>query len=147
MDSIPFAEIEPGTQKFVLIKVQHDGQKKLVVRGFRSAYYHNDVFTASKSEIKAALPGALVNCKGGGRIRHRAPGSEPEKDGDDGDDDNGVDIPPPMRELCASRCPSIAVFGHSLGFGRADHLLVVDALKKHFRSYSDDAIAFSNEGY
>jgi Janus/Ocnus family (Ocnus) len=121
------------------------GDKQLVVRGFKSAFYHNDVFTASKSEIKAALPGAIVECKGGGRITHRAPGSEVEVDKDD--EDAGVERPRAVKELCACKCPSIAVFGHSLGFGRADHSLAVEALRNHFSSYPPENIQFFNEGY
>uniref|UniRef100_A0AC35TU76 Sex-regulated protein janus-A n=1 Tax=Rhabditophanes sp. KR3021 TaxID=114890 RepID=A0AC35TU76_9BILA len=55
-----------------------------------------------------------LNCPGGGRIIH-----DPE-------------------------AKKILVFGYSVGYGRGDHQMAVDILKKEYEDYD---ITFSNEGY
>lgn len=54
-------------------------------------------------------------CVGGGRIRH-----EPDK-------------------------KSILVYGYSQGYGKADHSITVELLKKKYPDYA--SITFSNDGY
>ncbi|PIC51849.1 hypothetical protein B9Z55_002196 [Caenorhabditis nigoni] len=61
-----------------------------------------------------ASSGLKLKCVGGGRIKH---------------DDSGKDI---------------LVYGYSQGYGRADHQIAVDILK---RKYTDYHIDFSNDGY
>lgn len=59
--------------------------------------------------------GLDCECMGGGRIRH-----EPDK-------------------------KAILVYGYSQGFGKADHSITVDLLKKKYPDY--DKITYSNDGY
>ncbi|XP_065918188.1 14 kDa phosphohistidine phosphatase-like [Dysidea avara] len=40
---------------------------------------------------------------------------------------------------------NILVYGYSMGFGRADHTIAVEKLKKHYPDYNQ--ITFKNEGY
>lgn len=122
LDDVPDVDIDPeGTFKYVLIRVRHDGKEKYIVRGYEDCGYHADVF----ARTKASLAGIGVtideykDCPGGGRIRH-----EPDTDGG-----------------------TILVYGYSVGFGRADHRIAVDILRKEFSSYRPENISFSNDGY
>ncbi|WKX92149.1 hypothetical protein Q1695_010293 [Nippostrongylus brasiliensis] len=63
---------------------------------------------------EAAGPNYKLKCLGGGRIRHEDDAKE------------------------------ILVYGYSQGYGRADHSVAVDILKKRYPDYK---ITFSNEGY
>ncbi|KAF6022392.1 PHPT1 [Bugula neritina] len=48
------------------------------------------------------------------------------------------------RVLTNSAAKTINVYGYSMGFGRADHQITCDIIK---RSYPDYTITWSNEGY
>ena len=129
--------IDPsGRYKYILIKLEQNGQEKYVVRGHGWAEYHGkkiinilfwiiyfkvfeicawffeaDILENFEQAVKSK--DIRVTCTGGGRILH-----EPSK---------------------------ILVYGYSQGFGRAEHEISVSLIKEKYPDYQ--SITFSNEGY
>ena len=62
------ALIDEGTQKYVLIRAEYDGNVNLLVRGNARAEYHKDAARRTVSELQAAS--IRYEILGGGRIRH-----------------------------------------------------------------------------
>lgn len=56
--------------KYVLLRLRSAdrAQSKLIVRGFNSCEYHNDVLQLTKQELQGT--GLLIDVCGGGRIKH-----------------------------------------------------------------------------
>ncbi|XP_029938600.1 14 kDa phosphohistidine phosphatase [Salarias fasciatus] len=70
---IPDAEIDPeGTFKYILIRVKlKDGDAfKDIVRGTKSAQYHNHIFEKVTPALEAL--GMECRCLGGGKIEHNS---------------------------------------------------------------------------
>lgn len=68
---VPFVEIDPeGTYKYILVrvKVKDGADYKDVVRGTKSAEYHNHIFEKVQPAMEAL--GLECNCLGGGKIEH-----------------------------------------------------------------------------
>ncbi|XP_023311894.1 14 kDa phosphohistidine phosphatase-like [Anoplophora glabripennis] len=118
-------DIDPsGVFKYILIKVtspNSDGQleDKLIVRGYAECPYHSDIndkVTGELQQLKAskAIRDWRSKVLGGGRINHDAEAKD------------------------------IKVYGYSQGYGKADHQLTVDILKKQYPDYN---VGFSDEGY
>ncbi|CAL1674579.1 unnamed protein product [Lasius platythorax] len=105
-----------GRFKYILINVQDDVNKasKQIVRGNARAQWHADIFDKVNVEIQNHHPGLQINCVGGGRIEH-----DPD-------------------------AKTIKVYGYSQGFGKADHQVSVELLKKKYPHYN---ITWSDEGY
>ncbi|KAF7203062.1 14 kDa phosphohistidine phosphatase-like, partial [Nothobranchius furzeri] len=73
LSQIPDVEIDPeGTFKYILVKVKvKDGDAhKDIVRGTKSAEYHNHIF----EKVSPALETLGMECKclGGGKIEHKS---------------------------------------------------------------------------
>ncbi|XP_049768940.1 sex-regulated protein janus-A-like isoform X1 [Schistocerca cancellata] len=73
--AVPDVDIDPeGTFKYVLIRVfgpeGPDGKEpsKLVVRGYKRAGFHSDVYDETMDRVKGL--GVDTECTGGGRIQH-----------------------------------------------------------------------------
>ncbi|XP_044054748.1 14 kDa phosphohistidine phosphatase [Siniperca chuatsi] len=70
---IPDVEIDPeGTFKYILVRVKvKDGDvHKDIVRGTKSAEYHNHIFEKVSPAMEAL--GMECNCLGGGKIEHNS---------------------------------------------------------------------------
>lgn len=60
---------DSGRFKYILIRVSKNGEEKHVVRGYKWAEYHADIF--DDFELKEARnAGVQYECVGGGRILH-----------------------------------------------------------------------------
>uniref|UniRef100_A0A2R5LH07 Uncharacterized protein n=1 Tax=Ornithodoros turicata TaxID=34597 RepID=A0A2R5LH07_9ACAR len=118
LDNVEDVVVDDGRFKYVLIRV-HDkqtGETKDIVRGSAAAAYHSDVYERVQSELETGGSGRLeTECLGGGRIVHD----------------------PQNRR--------IQVFGHSQGYGLADHNRTCEILRQRFPEYND--ITWTNEGY
>ncbi|KAM4641358.1 14 kDa phosphohistidine phosphatase-like [Discoglossus pictus] len=113
LDSVTEVQIDPeGVFKYILVRVSPTGGEKHldIVRGTKSAEYHNHIFEKVNPEMQAL--GFECKCLGGGKIEHNA------KD------------------------KKIRVFGESTGYGKADHSVTAEKLKKAYNDYevtwSDD---------
>jgi phosphohistidine phosphatase len=119
---IPVVDIDnSGVFKYVLIKIHKavlnsEGHEDAmyVVRGHTWAAYHADLVDECESQVFDSNLNLQVECVGGGRIRH-----EPER-------------------------KYIFVYGHSVGFGQANHALACELLKSHYHDYT---VEWSNDGY
>ncbi|XP_074029008.1 14 kDa phosphohistidine phosphatase [Leptinotarsa decemlineata] len=118
-------DIDPnGVFKYILIKITSPNaegklEDKLIVRGYAECPYHADINDKVTSELQALKASKVIRdwrskVLGGGRISH-----DPES-------------------------KQIKVYGYSQGYGKADHQVSVDILKK---TYPDYEINFSDEGY
>ncbi|XP_072014572.1 14 kDa phosphohistidine phosphatase-like [Amphiura filiformis] len=69
LDSVADVDIDPsGKFKYILIEVEKGGQKKSIVRGYKWAGYHADIYDQVCSELE---PKSFnCECVGGGRIEH-----------------------------------------------------------------------------
>ncbi|XP_034036715.1 14 kDa phosphohistidine phosphatase [Thalassophryne amazonica] len=71
---IPDVEIDPeGTFKYILVRVKvkgDDGVHKDIVRGTKSAEYHNHIFEKVSPAVEAL--GMECKCLGGGKIEHNS---------------------------------------------------------------------------
>ncbi|XP_068600026.1 si:dkey-51e6.1 [Brachionichthys hirsutus] len=68
---LPDVEIDPeGTFKYILVRVtvKDGGMHKDIVRGTRSAEYHNHIFEKVSPAMEAL--GMECKCLGGGKIQH-----------------------------------------------------------------------------
>ncbi|KAI6651684.1 14 kDa phosphohistidine phosphatase-like [Oopsacas minuta] len=68
---IPNIDIdEDGTFKYILIKIQNKSnpEPRLIVRGYKWAEFHADIFEKVNEELSSA--GYDCECMGGGRIKH-----------------------------------------------------------------------------
>ncbi|KAK0147544.1 phosphohistidine phosphatase [Merluccius polli] len=68
---IPSVEIDPeGTFKYILVrvKVKDGGMHKDIIRGTKSAEYHNHIFEKVSPAMEAL--GLECQCLGGGKIEH-----------------------------------------------------------------------------
>ncbi|XP_053555504.1 14 kDa phosphohistidine phosphatase [Bombina bombina] len=116
LDAIPEVEIDPeGVFKYILMRVSpgaggSSGHYRDIVRGTKSAEYHNHIFEKVNPAMQAL--GFECKCLGGGKIDHN----------------------------CKDQ--KIRVFGESTGYGKADHSVTAEKLKKVFTGYevtwSDD---------
>ena len=116
LDAVPEVLIDgDGVFKYVQIRVTRaEGADALLVRGHAFAAYHDDVFQTYRRAL-ARLPGVTaVACPGGGRL--------------------AIDA--------AQR--TARVYGHSIGYGRADHAATAAALGRALPGY---AISHDDEGY
>ncbi|XP_064212106.1 14 kDa phosphohistidine phosphatase [Tribolium castaneum] len=119
------ADIDPnGVFKYILIKLtcpNSDGkiEEKNIVRGYASCPYHSDIndkVTEELQNLKSAktIRDWRTKVLGGGRINHD------------------------------SEAKNIKVYGYSQGYGKADHEITVEILKKKYCDYN---ITWSDEGY
>lgn len=118
MESLKEVDIDEGKFKYVLIRVTDGETTKHLVRGYKWASYHADVFEhVEKQELKplkkSVGPRLSWSCPGGGRILHQH--------------------------------KSIKIYGYSQGFGRPDHSISCDLVKKAYPDY--ESITWSDEGY
>ncbi|XP_054646904.1 14 kDa phosphohistidine phosphatase [Dunckerocampus dactyliophorus] len=75
--TVPVVEIDPeGTFKYILVRVKvKDGDvHKDIVRGTKSAEYHNHIFEKVEPAMKAL--GMECQCLGGGKIEHNSQGKK-----------------------------------------------------------------------
>jgi len=73
LDAVPDVDIdEDGRFKYVLIKCHLEDQEKYIVRGYKWAGFHADVYDDVMERLDGL--GIETECMGGGRITH-----EPEK--------------------------------------------------------------------
>ena len=116
--SIPQVEIDPnGRFKYVLAKVYTSSNAGDDDFQYFVRGFQWGAFHADifeKFEAQIAALGLSAECIGGGRIMHHADAKKLE------------------------------VFGYSQGYGRADHSIAADLLKKR---YPDYCITTSDEGY
>ncbi|XP_062308868.1 si:dkey-51e6.1 isoform X2 [Osmerus eperlanus] len=73
LTQLPDVEIDPeGTFKYILVtvKVKDGTEQKDIVRGTKSAEYHNHIFEKVKPAMEAL--GLECNCLGGGKIEHNS---------------------------------------------------------------------------
>ncbi|KAG8436497.1 hypothetical protein GDO86_007554 [Hymenochirus boettgeri] len=108
LESVPEVRIDPdGVFKYVLLRVSSvEGgteQHRDIVRGTKSAEYHNHIFEKVNPELQAL--GLECKCLGGGKIEHN------------------------------SKEKKIRIFGESTGYGKADHSITAEKLKKTFIGY------------
>lgn len=113
-----------GVFKYILLKVtspNQDGklEEKMIVRGYAECPYHSDINDKVTEELQKLKSSQAIRdwrskVLGGGRISH-----DPET-------------------------KSIKVYGYSQGYGKADHQLTVDILKKTYPEYK---LEYSDEGY
>ncbi|XP_077390649.1 14 kDa phosphohistidine phosphatase [Festucalex cinctus] len=71
--AIPDVEIDPeGTFKYILVrvKVKNGDVGKNIVRGTKSAEYHNHIFEKVQPAVEAL--GMECQCLGGGKIEHKS---------------------------------------------------------------------------
>ncbi|XP_068248965.1 14 kDa phosphohistidine phosphatase-like isoform X2 [Palaemon carinicauda] len=118
LDKVEDADIDVGRFKYILINVHHSPEGGPEVSKHIVRGYSSAGFHADVyDKVAPAIEklGLDCECLGGGRILHDA-----EK-------------------------KTIEVFGYSQGYGRADHSLSVEILKKKYPDY--EKITFSNEGY
>lgn len=124
-NKVPDVDIDAsGIFKYILIKLtvpNQDGKiaDKMIVRGYAECPYHADIYDRVTSELQKLKAAATIrdwrmNVLGGGRISH---------------------------DLASKR---IKVYGYSQGYGKADHQIAVDILK---RQYPDYTVDWSDEGY
>ncbi|XP_029166425.1 14 kDa phosphohistidine phosphatase-like [Nylanderia fulva] len=116
LDKVLDVEIDGfGRFKYILINVQDDASKASKQIVRGNARSQWHADIFDKiNEEIKKHPGLQTNCLGGGRIEH--------------DPDN----------------KTIKVFGYSQGFGKADHQVSVELLKKKYPDYD---ITWSDEGY
>ncbi|KAM5193583.1 14 kDa phosphohistidine phosphatase-like [Mantella aurantiaca] len=73
VDSVEEVQIDPqGVFKYILIRVSagESGPHRHIVRGTKSAEYHNHIFDKVNPEIQAL--GLQCECLGGGKIEHNS---------------------------------------------------------------------------
>lgn len=69
LDAVEDVKIDPsGRFKYILIKLYIGDHTKYIVRGFKWAEYHADIYEREESSILP--PGIETECVGGGRIQH-----------------------------------------------------------------------------
>ncbi|XP_072269643.1 14 kDa phosphohistidine phosphatase-like [Pyxicephalus adspersus] len=108
LDSVAEVQIDPeGVFKYILIRVSVGAEEsephRIIVRGTKSAEYHNHIFDKVNPEMQAL--GLQCKCLGGGKIEH-----------------NGAE-------------KKIRVYGESTGYGRADHSIAAEKLRKAYKDY------------
>ncbi|CAI9585414.1 unnamed protein product [Staurois parvus] len=105
LGSVAEVHIDPeGVFKYILIRVSAESQPhRDIVRGTKSAEYHNHIFDKVNPELQAL--GLRCECLGGGKIEHNSA----EK--------------------------KIRVYGESTGYGRADHSITAEKLRRAFKDY------------
>ena len=116
-DEVKDSHMDPsGVFKYIQIDFKDGDQVKTVVRGYASCPYHADVLAKFEhEELKYYVKkDKIASCPGGGRI----------------------DFNPEEKK--------INIYGHSVGFGLANHQITKDILQK---DYPDFEITWSNEGY
>ncbi|XP_064096129.1 14 kDa phosphohistidine phosphatase-like isoform X2 [Macrobrachium nipponense] len=117
LDKVEAADIDVGRFKYILINVHHSPEGGPEVSKHIVRGYSSAGFHSDVyDKVVPAIEklGLDCECLGGGRILH----DEEKK--------------------------TIEVFGYSQGYGRADHSISVEILKK---KYPDYKITFSNDGY
>ncbi len=104
-----------GVFKYILICVEHvEAAPRFLVRGHAWAHYHDDLFQHFRPAL-AALPGVVsVSCPGGGRIA----------------------IDAALKQA--------RVYGHSIGYGRAEHAVTAAALARALPGFR---VTHDDEGY
>ncbi|OCT85432.1 14 kDa phosphohistidine phosphatase [Xenopus laevis] len=113
LESVAEVQIDPdGVFKYILLSVTagKSEQHRVIVRGTKSAEYHNHIFEKVNPEIQAL--GLECKCLGGGKIEHN------------------------------SKDKKIRIFGESTGYGKADHSVAAEKLKK---AYSDYEVTWSDD--
>ena len=120
-DEIKNTIIDPeGVFKYIQINVHNSKSDltRMVVRGYKSCDYHADILAKFEHEELMDYDksnGELTcSCPGGGRIEHK-----PQE-------------------------ASILIYGHSKGFGLAEHQLTQNLLEMDFKGYN---ISWNNDGY
>ncbi|XP_075038847.1 14 kDa phosphohistidine phosphatase-like [Mixophyes fleayi] len=115
INSVPEVQIDPdGSFKYILVRLGPGSSEPApyrdIVRGTKSAEYHNHIFEKLNPEMQAL--GLQCQCLGGGKIDHN------------------------------SKDKKIRIFGESTGYGKADHSITAEKLKKAYKDYevvwSDD---------
>lgn len=125
ISQVPDVDVDPnGVFKYILIKLtitNDDGltEEKHLVRGYASCSYHHDIknkVTEELQKLKSTkhVRDWCINILGGGKINHD------------------------------STSKKLKVYGSSNGYGKADHQISVDVLKKKFSDYS---ISWEDEWY
>ncbi|XP_028402916.1 14 kDa phosphohistidine phosphatase-like [Dendronephthya gigantea] len=75
LDQVEEVDIESGGRfKYILVKLKDGNNEKYIVRGYRRAAYHADIYDEILPELKRLS--LHSECVGGGRIEHS---SESEK--------------------------------------------------------------------
>lgn len=119
LDAIPDVDIDDsGKFKYVQIRVEHADQRKIIIRGYSFASYHDNIVQHTKAASLADLgaEGAQLRwkCIGGGRIQHD-----------------------PVAK-------TLFVYGYSVSYGRCDHTVATKLLQARYPDYT---ITWSNDGY
>uniref|UniRef100_A0A1B6CYR7 Sex-regulated protein janus-A n=2 Tax=Clastoptera arizonana TaxID=38151 RepID=A0A1B6CYR7_9HEMI len=115
LNSVPDVEIDPeGVFKYILIKVFE--KQGGASKMIVRGNKQGPYHADIYDECTPMIHklGLATTCTGGGRIDHNATAKK------------------------------ILVYGYSQGYGKADHKIAVDLLKKHYTDYD---ITFSDEGY
>uniref|UniRef100_A0A646QD68 Sex-regulated protein janus-A n=1 Tax=Hemiscolopendra marginata TaxID=943146 RepID=A0A646QD68_9MYRI len=117
LDSIPDVEIDHGRFKYILIKLYDTKDGQEVSKNIVRGYNWAAYHADIYENVDAKLRelGIESECVGGGRILH-----EMDK-------------------------KSIQVYGYSTGYGKADHAVTTEILKKKYPDYG--SITWSNDGY
>lgn len=119
IDAVPQVDIDSeGRFKYILLKLwAADHKDEEDFKYLVRGYNRADWHSDIYEEVYAGVRplGLDVECVGGGRILH-----EPEK-------------------------KKIFIYGYSQGFGKADHSITCDLLKKKYPHY--DSIEWKDEGY
>uniref|UniRef100_A0A6I8SGA3 14 kDa phosphohistidine phosphatase n=1 Tax=Xenopus tropicalis TaxID=8364 RepID=A0A6I8SGA3_XENTR len=115
LESVAEVQIDPeGVFKYILLRVSSGNsdpeQHRDIVRGTKSAEFHNHIFDKVNPEIQAL--GLECKCLGGGKIEHN------------------------------NKDKKIRIFGESTGYGKADHSVTAEKLKK---AYSDYEVTWSDD--
>ncbi|GAB6025101.1 14 kDa phosphohistidine phosphatase [Chamberlinius hualienensis] len=114
LDSVADVDIDTGRFKYILIRLK-DKQTNAIKKIVRGYTWAGyHVDIFEKVESELRKLNLDVFCVGGGRIEHNT-------------DDK-----------------SISVYGYSQGYGRADHAITTDIIKKHYPDYK---VTWSDEGY
>lgn len=118
LDSVADVDIDEGRFKYILIKVHDsipDGEETSKFIVRGYSWAGYHADIYEKVEANLVTRGLEGECVGGGRILH----DRAQK--------------------------TIKVYGYSQGYGRADHKLATDILKKRYGDYAE--ISWSNDGY
>jgi Janus/Ocnus family (Ocnus) len=120
-DRLPSVEIAEGRHKYVLIKAtwNETGEDQYIVTSRKRASYHRDAAEPMIEKLEQYLNGSgysNIEVTGGGRINF--------------DVDNKI----------------IEIFGHSYGFGLANHEISRMVVLEDPR-YQDYSVTWSNDGY
>ncbi|XP_069823505.1 14 kDa phosphohistidine phosphatase-like isoform X1 [Dendropsophus ebraccatus] len=133
LDSVPEVLIDPnGLFKYILVRVSPESAEperhRDIVRGTKSAEYHNHIFEKLDPEMKAL--GLTCKCLGGGKIDHNSKDKKIRVFGES----------TVRRPQAFSR--AIWQSSKAGGYGKADHSVTAEKLRN---KYSDYEVVWSDE--